>query len=313
MLFLKIAAAVLALVLILFAITLCVCFFMTFYSTNKTKKPRKKNATPPQKVYDPYRAQMREWMKTVSAMEHKSYSIVSDDGLTLYGKFYEHKPGAPIELMFHGYKGNALRDLCGGVLRCFAIGHSAFIVDHRAAGASDGRVITFGIKESRDAVLWANFIVEHVDPDAKIIMTGISMGAATVLTAASMDLPPNVIGVLADCGYTSTKDIIQKVMQDMKLPVKLLYPVTRLSARLFGRFDPEERSPIESMKNTTLPVIFFHGDADDFVPYYMSEQNFEACASEKKRLVITPGAGHGLCYPADSESYLTALREFFGE
>ena len=138
------------------------------------------------------------------------------------------------------------------------------------------------------------------------------MGAATVLTAASMDLPPNVIGVLADCGYTSTKDIIQKVMQDMKLPVKLLYPVTRLSARLFGRFDPEELSPIESMKNTTLPVIFFHGDADDFVPYYMSEQNFEACASEKKRLVITPSAGHGLCYPADSESYLTALREFFG-
>ena len=313
MLFLKIAAAVLALAFILFAGTLCVCFFMTFYSTNKTKKPKAKNSTPPQKVYDPYRAQMREWMKTVSAMDHKSYSIVSDDGLTLRAKFYEYAPGAPIELMFHGYKGNALRDLCGGVLRCRELGHSSFIVDLRAAGASDGRVITFGIKESRDAVLWANFIVKEIDPDAKIILTGISMGAATVLSAASMELPPNVIGVLADCGYTSAKDIIQKVMRDMKLPPKLLYPFTRLSARILGRFDTEELSPIESMKKTTLPVIFFHGDADDFVPSYMSEQNFEACTSEKKRLVITHGAGHGLCYPVDSESYLTAMREFFGE
>ena len=313
MLFLKIALAVLVIALIIFAGVMCVCFFLTFYATKKIRKPKDKLSTPPQKVYDPYRAQMREWMRSVKEMPHKSYSIVSEDGLTLRGKFFEHKPGATIELMFHGYKGNALRDLCGGVHRCFAIGHSAFIVDHRAAGESDGKVITFGIKESLDAVRWANFIVENVDPDAKIILTGISMGAATVLTAASMELPPNVIGVLADCGYTSTKDIIKKVMRDMKLPADLLYPFARLSARIFGGFDPEARSPIESMKNTKLPVIFFHGDADDFVPAYMSEQNFAACASEKKRLVITPGAGHGLCFPVDREAYLTALREFFGE
>ena len=313
MLFLKIALSVLGFALVLSIGTMCVCFFMTFYATKKIRKPKEKLPTPPQKVYDPYRAQMREWMKAVKEMPHKSYSIVSEDGLTLHGKFYEHKPGAPIELMFHGYKGTALRDLCGGVHRCFEIGHSAFIVDHRAAGESDGRVITFGVKESLDAVRWANFIVENVDPDAKIIMTGISMGAATVLTAASMELPPNVVGILADCGYTSTKDIIKKVMRDMKLPADLLYPFARLGARVFGGFDPEERSPIESMKSTKLPVIFFHGDTDDYVPCYMSEENFAACTSEKKRLVITPGAGHGLCFPVDTEAYLTALREFFGE
>ncbi len=313
MLFLKIAAVLLAVLLFLMLGTMCVCFFMTFYSFKKTRRPKAEHPTPPQKVYDPYRAQMIEWMKDIKKMEHREFSIKSHDGLTLCGKFYEYAPGAPIELMFHGYKGTALRDLCGGVHRCFEIGHSAFIVDHRAAGDSDGRVITFGIKESLDAVRWANFIVENIDPEARIIMTGISMGAATVLTAASMDLPRNVVGILADCGYTSTKDIIKKVMRDMKLPADLLYPFARLSARVFGGFDPEERSPIESMKNTKLPVIFFHGDVDDYVPCYMSEENFAACASEKKRLVITPGAGHGLCFPVDTEAYLVALREFFIE
>ncbi len=313
MLFLKIAAIVLAVLLVLVLGVMCVCFFMTFYSFKKIRRPKAEHPTPPQKVYDPYRAQMIEWMKDVKKMEHRVFTIKSHDGLTLCGKFYEYKPGAPIELMFHGYKGTALRDLCGGVHRCFEIGHSAFIVDHRAAGDSDGRVITFGIKESFDAVRWANFIVENIDPDAKIIMTGISMGAATVLTAASMDLPENVVGILADCGYTSTKDIIKKVMRDMKLPANILYPFARLSARVFGGFDPEERSPIESMKKAKLPIIFFHGDVDDYVPCYMSEENFAACTSEKKRLVITPGAGHGLCFPVDTESYLAALREFFGE
>ena len=313
MLFLRIALPILAAALFIMLCTMCVCFFMTFFATKKIHKPKEEYPTPPQSFYDSYRAQMIEWQKAVRGMEHREYTIVSQDGLRLHGSFYEHKPGATIELMFHGYKGTAIRDLCGGVHRCFEIGHSAFIVDHRAAGESDGRVITFGVKESLDAVLWANFIVENIDPDAKIIMTGISMGAATVLTAASMELPPNVVGILADCGYTSTKDIIKKVMRDMKLPANILYPLARLSARVFGGFDPEERSPIESMKNTRLPVIFFHGDADDFVPCYMSEENFKACASEKKRLVITPGAGHGLCFPVDTESYLRELREFFGE
>ena len=70
---------------------------------------------------------------------------------------------------------------------------------------------------------------------------------------------------------------------------------------------------IESMKKTRIPVIFFHGAADCFVPCYMSEQNFAACTSEKKRLVITPDADHGLCFPIDTEGYLRELREFFEE
>ena len=172
-------------------------------------------------------------------------------------------------------------------------------------------MITFGEKERRDCLTWVDFVIQHIDKEAKIILTGISMGAATVMMAASMELPPNVIGVLADCGYTSTQAIIKKVIRDMKLPADLLYPLVRIGARLFGGFDPDAFSPIESMKKCKLPVIFFHGDTDDFVPCYMSEENFAACAAEQKRLVIIPGAGHGLCFPVDQETYLKELRDFF--
>jgi fermentation-respiration switch protein FrsA (DUF1100 family) len=222
---------------------------------------------------------MIEWIKEIRAMDHRSVEITSDDGLTLRGKYFEYEKGAPIEILFHGYQGSAERDLSGGVYRCHMLGHSALVVDHRASGRSEGRVITFGAKESLDCLRWVDFVLREIDPDARIILTGISMGAATVMIASSMKLPQNVIGVLADCGYTSTKDIIKKVIRDMRLPADLLYPLAWLGARIFGRFTPDSPSPIESMKKCTLPVIFFHGDTDDFVPHTMSEENFKACAS----------------------------------
>lgn len=289
-----------------------ICFVRIFYSDRRKQKSKKDLPLPSGKVYEPHYEQITKWIKELRAMEHTEVSVTSFDGLTLYGKYYECKKGAPIEILFHGYKGSAERDLCGGAYRCFTVGHNALIVDQRAHGASEGRVITFGAKESRDCLTWIDFVIKHIDKDAEIILTGISMGAATVMNASVMELPPNVVGVLADCGYTSTKEIVKKVMTDMKLPAKLLYPFTRLSAKLFGGFDPDEISPIQAMRQCKLPIIFFHGDTDDYVPCSMSKENYRACASDKKRLVIISGAGHGLCFLVDMKTYFRELEDFFG-
>ena len=301
--------AILLCVALLAVAVMLIIFFKIFFSFRV--KSNEEYPTPEGAVYDPYREQMVEWVKEVRAMKHECVSITSYDGLKLRGKYFEYAKGAPIEILFHGYKGSAERDMCGGVHRCFSIGHSALIVDHRASGESEGRVITFGAKESRDCLEWVNFVIKKIDSEARIILTGISMGAATVMIASSMGLPENVVGVLADCGYTSTEAVVRKVMRDLRLPDGLLYPLARLGARIFGGFDTDEVSPIKSMAKCRLPIIFFHGDADGFVPCYMSEENYKACASERKRLVITKGADHGLCFPVDGENYLCELRDFF--
>lgn len=288
-----------------------ICFYIAFYVPNHAPIPADDYTIPPGKIYEPFREQMVAWMKEVRAMPCENFYITSFDGLKLHGRFYEYAPGAPIELMFHGYRGNADRDLCGGVQRCFALRRSALVVDQRASGTSEGKVITFGIKEHQDCRSWVDFAVAHFGPDVKILLTGISMGASTVLMAAGSPLPEQVKGVLADCGFTSAKAIMYKVIRQMKLPPGLLYPFVRLGARLFGGFRLEEYSAIDAVKTASVPVIFFHGQTDDFVPSWMSEENFKACTS-RKRLVLTPGAGHGLCYPVDAQGYLKDLYDFFG-
>lgn len=289
-------------------LTSFICFLITFYAA--PEKPKEEFEIPPGAIYEPYRDIMVNWMKEARTLNPKEVSIKSFDGLTLYGKYYKYSEDAPIELMFHGYRGNAERDLCGGVQRCFALGRSCLIVDQRTAGKSGGRVITFGIKESRDCLSWVDYIIENINKDAKIIITGISMGAATVTIAAGENLPKNVIAALADCGYTSPKAIIKKVIKDLKMPPDLMYPFIKLGARLFGGFDLEKYSPIEAMKKCTIPIIFIHGTTDDFVPYEMSVENFNACTHKCKKMVTVEGAGHGLAYLKDTDGYFKGIREF---
>ncbi len=299
--------------LLLFAM-LAWCFYMCFYKRRGGPDETERYPLPPGEVYKPYHEQMLAWMKETEGFPSKEYSITSHDGLTLYGRFYCLREGAPIELMLHGYRGNSKRDLCGGVQRCFSLGHSAFIVDQRASGKSEGHVISFGVNESRDCLRWVELILREIGADSKIILTGISMGASTVLMAASRPetLPSNVIGVLADCGYSSAPKIIKRVIHDMKLPPRLAYPLVRLSGRLFGGFDVADADPERMLPACTLPIIFAHGDSDDFVPYEMSLENLEAAKNAShKRLVTVNGAGHGLCYPHDKEGYVRELHDFW--
>ena len=310
MIFLKIGLGIAALLLLTVFLTSLICYLRMFYSKPRRVLGEEEFEIPEGEIYEVFREDMVAWTRMIRAYPFEELSITSRDGLTLRAKFFEHKKGAPIELMFHGYKGNAERDLNGGVERCFSLGHSALLIDHRGSGFSDGNTIGFGILEKQDCLDWVSFAVAHFGEDARLILTGISMGAATVMMAAGTPLPPQVRYVLADCGFTSSRDIISKVMVDMKLPPRLLYPIATLGARLFGHFNLNEYSPIEGMKACKIPVVFAHGDADDFVPYDMSVKLYEACTGRHKKLVTIHGAGHGLAFPVAQEEYVEALREF---
>lgn len=310
--YLWIALAVAAGIVLLVLLIAYICYRVAFYSAPRKPLAEGEIPLPDGEIYEPYHDSMRKWVVKVRSLPCEEMEITSFDGLKLRGRYYEYAPGAPIELMMHGYRGDSERDMSAGVLRAFKLGRSALIVDQRCCGRSEGSTITFGINEHRDCLDWLALMQKRFGSQAKIILTGISMGASTVIMAAGKGLPDNVIGVLADCGYTSPEEIIKVVIRKMRLPADLSYPFVKLGARLFGHFNLDEYSPIEAAKRSKVPIIFIHGESDDFVPCEMSRVNYEACVS-RKMLVTIPGAGHGLAYPVEPETYLGALREFFGE
>ena len=142
-----------------------ICFRIAFYVPRNTNSVSEEYSIPEGEIYEPFRDRMINWTKRTRALPHQDFEITSFDGLTLHGKYYEYAPGAPIELMFHGYRGNAERDLSGGVQRCFKLGRNILLVDQRTSGQSGGQVITFGINESRDCHSWIDFLVKHFGSD----------------------------------------------------------------------------------------------------------------------------------------------------
>ena len=246
--------------LVLLFLILLFCFFITFYSSNKKSK-NDAIILPNQKIYNKYKKEIIQDIQDARKLNYELFKITSFDNLKLYGKFYEYEKDAPIEIMIHGYRGSGERDLSTGIKRAFKCKHSALIIDQRGSGLSEGHIITFGIKEHIDCIYWAQFVSQKFKHN-QIILTGISMGAATVLIASSLELPKNVVGIIADCGYNKASDIIKKVIKEMKLPPAVFYPFEKIGAKIFGHFNLEETSPYESVQNSRVPTIFLHGDED---------------------------------------------------
>lgn len=297
---------------LLIILTSYFCFRIVFYVPRKKEGSSDEISLPEGKIYEPYHPLMTKWIKEARSFQSEDFYIKSFDGLTLHAKYFEYEPGAVTEIMFHGYRGNSERDLSGGIQRCFALGRNVLLVDQRTSRGSEGNVISFGVNEHKDCLSWIDFAINHFGSDIKIVLTGISMGASTVLMAAGKSIPENVVGVLADCGFSSAKEIIKKCTRDLRLPANLLYPFIKLGAKLFGHFDLEEYTPLEAMKTCHIPVIFFHGEDDLFVPCDMSRETYKACKSSK-RLVTVPKAGHGLVYVVDNDLYFNSVVEFFTE
>lgn len=236
--------------------------------------------------------------------------IQSHDGLYLHAMYYEIAKGAPIQIQCHGYRSASFRDFSGGGADCLERGHNLLLIDQRAHGKSEGRVISFGILERYDVLEWARWASKEY-PSSPILLYGISMGAASVLMASELDLPENVRLVVADSPYSSAREIITKVARDMRLPGKLVYPFVKLSARMLGEFDLEASSPVSAVKNARVPILILHGEGDSFVPCEMSRDI--AAASDKIRLELFPDATHGLSYIYDTERYKKIIDEFLNE
>ncbi len=265
---------------------------------------------PDTEQYAPYSAEARQMISDALEIPYKEAVVTSYDGLRLFGKCYIASADAPWLIMLHGYRSGAERDFCGGLKFGIDSGFNVLLVDQRAHGKSEGKCLTFGIKERYDCLTWINYVISQAGGSCKIALYGMSMGAATVLMAAGSGLPKNVVCIVADCGYTSPKAIIKKVIREMHYPIFPTYALVRLGGMLFGGFDIEEYSAVQAMEKCDIPVLFIHGDDDRFVPCDMGRENHRHCRAEGKKLLIVPNAGHGMSYMSDKGAYLGTVSEF---
>ena len=256
------------------------------------------------KYYD-YIIDSHTWLKAHDAQD---VWVNSDDGLKLHGLWIPAPNARGTILFAHGYRSTPLVDFSHAMEFYNQRGINLLIPDQRAHGKSQGKYITFGVKESRDMLGWIEYHNQNLC-DLPIVLDGLSMGASTMLYLADRDLPENVKAIIADCGFTSPKDIISVVFRSVThLPAIPSIWFADLFARIFAKFSLYECDTRMSLSNSKLPVLIVHGTADDFVPCEMSKQAY-ACCNSPKQLLLVEDAPHGHSFLRGKERYCSLINE----
>ena len=233
----------------------------------------------------------------------------SYDGLRLHGRYLAQKDSRGTLLLVHGFHSSGWADFSCVLRSYFELGFDLLVIDQRAHLQSGGQYLTMGVRERYDVRTWCLWLLERFGEGHRVVLDGLSMGATTVLLAAGLDLPKNVRGVIADCGFTSPRDIFLAVMKDRyHIPTCFLWGAG-LCCRVMAGFSMDEASTVDALKHCTLPLLLVHGEADDFVPCSMTRAAYEAAGCEKTLLTV-PGAGHGMSFLVEHDRVYAALVDF---
>ncbi len=257
-----------------------------------------------------YKDMITTGLAYVDSHAHEEVSVTSFDGLTLRGTYLPIENARATILCFHGYRAVGLQDFAPMPQYYHSLGLNVLVVDQRACGKSDGKYTTFGILERHDVLAWAQYMDRRLG-GTPLILDGLSMGSSSVMLAADLPLPASVRGIIADCGFTSPWEIIAHCgKQWFHIPAFPMVHILSGIAKL--RFGGGYRScsTLTSLAHSTIPLLLLHGADDDFVPTYMSEENFKSSAAKLKRKLIVPGAGHGMSYLVDQRRCQEELSNF---
>lgn len=239
----------------------------------------------------------------------KTVEVKAKDGITLKGTEYlQDQQTNKWAIILHGYRASTESVLPIGE-QFSKKGYNVLIPSMRACGESDGEYLGMGWLEKDDLQNWINLIIEE-NKDARIILHGSSMGAATVLMASGDELPSNVKYIIADSGYTSVWDIFaSEAKARFNLPEFPVLNMFEIVAKRKAKYDIKEASALEQVKKSKTPILFIHGSNDDFVPEYMCEKLFNAANCEKEKLIIN-GAGHTDGKYREPETYYNKIFEW---
>ena len=256
--------------------------------------------------------QVQQAGQRLSARPHTVTQIQSSDGVLLTGHWMPAQYPKRIVVAMHGWRSAWDNDF--GMIADFLLENDCSILfaEQRGQGRSGGKYMGFGLMERYDCLDWVNWVNAETGGELPVYLCGISMGASTVLMAGGLELPQNVRGILADCGYTSAVDIWKHVAKTLHLSYGICGKPAGKLARKRLQIAMDAESCPQALARCQVPVLFIHGTDDRFVPVEMTYENYKACTAPK-RLFIVPGAEHGMSYLIDSKGYESAVKAFWAE
>lgn len=299
--------------ILLFAVLLVACsvfvseylFKIIIYRQKKSSSQKDIDAVASWYRHYPIAKEGRRWLE---GMPYINVYIKSFDGLRLYGALLENYSDK-IVICVHGFTGSGKKDFASLAQAYYKNGYNVLLVDNRAHGQSEGKYVGFGVLDRFDLRNWVKYTVNRFGSNIKIFLHGISMGASTVLMASSI-MPKNVRGIIADCGFTSVYEIFEYVLKrDYHLPKFPIIYLTNIMSKIRAGYGYKDVNTTAEIARSDIPILFIHGENDEFVPLWMAMKNYSHCKAYKE-LFIVRESEHAESHYIDKKGYERRILTF---
>ncbi len=299
--------------ILLFAVLLVACsvfvseylFKIIIYRQKKSSSQKDIDAVASWYRHYPIAKEGRRWLE---GMPYINVYIKSFDGLRLYGALLENYSDK-IVICVHGFTGSGKKDFASLAQAYYKNGYNVLLVDNRAHGQSEGKYVGFGVLDRLDLRNWVKYVINRFGSNVQIFLHGISMGAATVLMASSI-MPKNVRGIIADCGFTSVYEIFEYVLKrDYHLPKFPIIYLTNIMSKIRAGYGYKDVNTTAEIARSDIPILFIHGENDEFVPLWMTMKNYSHCKAYKE-LFIVRESEHAESHYIDKKGYERRILTF---
>jgi len=269
-------------------------------------------------TYEKY-PEMKEWQDTLREKGlWRDTVLVAPDGLKRHAWIIEHDSLATgSTVVVHGYTDNGPVMMRYAYLHYQDLGRNVVVPELYGHGKSEGDVIRFGWLDRLDLTqIWLPFTHE-LWPDLKMVQHGLSMGAATTMFTSGEEIPDslNLVAFIEDCGYSSTWDQLYYNMSQLagNAVASIILPVSNIICKMKYGWDMKVSSATSQLAKCKRPMLFIHGEADDFVPFSMLQKNYDAKTTGYKEMLTVPGANHAESIHNEYPTYLEKVKSYLSK
>ena len=252
----------------------------------------------------------------------KQQGILKDTVITGYNYKQIHACYAPAKdpadaqgtaIVVHGYTDNHLVFLYLVRMYRDELNYNVLFPDLQYHGYSEGEAAQMGWLDRLDVEDWA-VLAHDIFKNDFTVVHGVSMGGATVMMMSGDPQPYYIRAFVEDCGYSTVYDQFAHNLKQMFpfIPKDVLNSANYICEKRYG-WGFKEASSVRQLGLSVLPMLFIHGDADDFVQFSDLQRNYDAKTLGYKEMWVAPGAVHANSYAKYPAEYTQHVHDFLAK
>ncbi len=245
---------------------------------------------------DPFFKPSYDWYQKIPK---EDITITSYDNYKLKGVFIPSidETSSSLAIVVHGY--HACSDDMIAIAKLYSdLGFKVILINQRGHHGSEGTFASFGYYEKYDIKKWIEYALRTYSATDRILLHGVSMGAASIIQTTGLNIPENVRYLVLDSSFSHLYRMFAKMLKPAIL--KAFLPGVSMITFFKHHFFIEMVRPLKFIKKSKIPFLIIHGEEDEMVPFQMGKDLYEHSKSPYKDFYPVPDCLHGVGYIKDT-------------